>query len=601
MSLLLEKLMDRVGRTKVPRYAKESLGYRARIQETSEFKRIKNIPREKIWQEERKEDIKAIVDFQTMKHKKTSGSMELWPIQAVALFSINQYQGAFLPIGVGQGKALISLLAAQEIECERPVLFVPAQLRDQTLKHVIPEMKKHWNLHPNLRVIGYSELSLAKNADMLEEIKPDLIIGDEIHSVKNPKSGRTRRLTRYFKAHPETKCVAMSGTISSRSIVDWTHIAHWCLRERTPVPLYYNELQLWADCVDEKVPDDKRVGAGALEQFCKKGENVRQGFRRRFVETPGVVASRADELGVSLRIFEKKIEMPQKIRNIISDMKNTWMTPQGDVIAEAVSLWRHIRELSLGFWYRWDPEPPRDWLDARKAWKQYVRETLKNNHRGLDTELQVWNEIKDLSNHYPLIRGVQEWREWKAIKDTFRINSVPVWESDFVIDVCKRWLDENRKAICWVEHRAFGERLAERCTMKTDEGQYDVVNGLGPVKVVGLFNWAPYFGAGDNDILDTKKTQIIASIGAHSTGKNLQRFNKNLVVCPMASGKDWEQLLARTHRPGQEEDVVTCEMFLHIDELKEAFAQARADALYLEDTYGNRQKLNYADIGVSNA
>jgi hypothetical protein len=57
-------------------------------------------------------------------------------------------------------------------------------------------------------------------------------------------------------------------------------------------------------------------------------------------------------------------------------------------------------------------------------------------------------------------------------------------------------------------------------------------------------------------------------------------------------------MLARTHRHGQEADEVTCEMFMHIDELEKSFEQARRDARYLEDTYGNRQKLNYADIVI---
>jgi hypothetical protein len=565
---LLEKLMDRVGETKVPRYAKESVGYRARIQETSEFKRIKNIPKQIIWDEISKKGQEENSRIMTVKYEQPQREMNLWNIQAAALCVIGQYQGALLPIGVGQGKALISLLAANEIDCERPLLVVPAQLREQTNKFVIPEMKNHWKIHPNLKVIGYSELSLEKNANMLEELQPDLLIFDEVHALKNKKAGRTRRVTRYLKAYPDTKVVAMSGTISNRSLKDWAHIAEWCLKERTPVPLNWNELMLWADAIDVKVKEEQRVSPGALMQFCKEGENVRQGFRRRFVETPGIVASKEDDLGVSLRLMKKEIDVPDKIKNMIREMKSKWETPNGDIITEAVDLWRHVRELSLGFWYTWEEKPPREWLDARREWKKYVRETLKHNRRGLDTELQVWNECQSITRN-----GMLEWIAWKHIKDTYKPKTVAVWESDFMLKACMEWQEENDDSIVWVEHREFGKQLEE-------------------------YSGFEYFGAGDDCILCTRNRTIIASISAHGTGKNLQRFNKNLVVCPPSSGQKWEQMLARTHRHGQEADEVTCEMFMHIDELEKSFEQARADARYLEDTYGNRQKLNYADIVI---
>ena len=586
MSELMKKLMDRAGITKVPRYAQSALGYKSRVQSTNEFKRIENLPRRK-WTSI---VLHQLVGLLTQELKTESGSMELWQIQACALNDIILYKGAFLPIGVGQGKALISLLAPVVLDSERPLLIVPAQLREQTNEFVIPEMRKHWKFNDRLRVIGSSELSLAKNANLLEEYNPDLIVIDEVHEFKNPKAGRTRRMHRFMKANPETPCVTMSGTISTRSLKDWAHIAQWSLRERTPVPLHWTELSQWADCLDAKVDEDKRVDPGVLETFCEEGENVRQGFQRRLVETPGVVGSKESDLGVSLRIFKKEIEVPRKIKEMILHMRSTWTTPDGDIVTEAVDLWRHIRELSLGFWYKWDPAPPRDWLDARRAWKSYVRETLKHNRRGLDTELQVWNEMQSTFGDTPgyIFKAEDNerfaaWKNWKDIKDTFKPNTVAIWESSLALNACFDWLYENNESIVWTEHRAFGEELEKFCEQTEPDD---------PV---------PYFGAGDSRILDTKATRIIASIGAHSQGKNLQRFSRNLVVAPPTSGKAWEQMLARTHRPGQEADEVVCDVFLHFDELREGFEQARQDARYLEDTYGNRQKLNYADIVIGNS
>jgi hypothetical protein len=570
----LEKLMHQSGTTKVPRYAKEGFGFRAIVTASSEFRRIDSLPR-RTWEAEAEHFQKVLTDeFRTL-----AGKMTLRIVQAVAIAEAVLYGGAFCPIGVGGGKALISLLAPLAMDSKRPLLVVPAQLREQTNRFVIPQMKQHWKLHPNLRVIGYSELSLEKNAQMLEEYRPDLIILDECHRLKNKKAGRTRRVLRYFKEHPETRCVAMSGTVSSRSIKDYAHIIEWCLGGGSPVPLRWQELTEWADCVDTKVPDDRRVGPGALRKWCDEGENVRQGFRRRLVQTPGVIASKEGALGTSLQILQfGRLIIPVRIQFEIDKMRNTWETPNGDIITEAVELWRHIRELALGFYYRWDPPAPRDWLDARRAWKSCVRGTLKVS-KDFDTELQVWNAAKNKNSllGYNFVPVYDAWKAWSKIKDTFKPNPVAEWLDDFALRACGQWLNqsvwkENDKRIVWVEHRAFGEALAKR-------------------------GW-DYFGAGDNRILDTQQTAIVASIAAHGEGKNLERFSKNLIVSPPASGKVWEQVLGRTHRPGQEADEVTCEVFLDVPECRESFEQARRDAKYLEDSLGNVQKLNYADIVV---
>jgi len=55
----------------------------------------------------------------------------------------------------------------------------------------------------------------------------------------------------------------------------------------------------------------------------------------------------------------------------------------------------------------------------------------------------------------------------------------------------------------------------------------------------------------------------------------------------------WEQMLGRTHRAGQKSDTVFCDILQHTGPFRKALKNARADAKYIENTTGQRQKLNY--------
>jgi hypothetical protein len=560
---------------------------RSGIVRTADFKRIELLER-RVWDQE--PDLEFLRKEMSEAFRATGGTMELWPVQAAALRDLYEWKGLFAPIGVGFGKALISLVAPELLDAERPILLVPASLRDQTKRKVIPQMKKHWKLSDKLRIIGYEELGLAKNAELLNQIEPDLIIADECHKLTNTKAGRTRRVARWMKEHPDTMFVALSGTITRRSLRDYWHIALWCLKiDQTPLPLYWRELQDWADALDEGVPPERRAAPGALLRLCSlelktdpitltmRSESAREGFQRRLTETPGVVATSDTELGTSLIVSERKVQPSLLMRAHLERLWKKWELPNGDLVTEAVDLWRHGRELACGFFYRWDPAPPIEWMDARREWKKYVRETLSHNRRNLDTELQVWNEC-ERNEKAGALRwdGVSIFLAWRDIKDTFQPNSVPVWEDDFLVQDVAEWLREKQPGIAWIEFPSFGERVA-------------AASGF------------PFFGAGEKASREIADVQgpIIASVRAHGEGKNLQdRYARNLVVTCPPSGKTWEQLFGRTHRNGQLADEVIFEIYQHTDDLKKGFSQARADAAYIEQTTGSRQKLSYAEITI---
>jgi hypothetical protein len=114
----------------------------------------------------------------------------------------------------------------------------------------------------------------------------------------------------------------------------------------------------------------------------------------------------------------------------------------------------------------------------------------------------------------------------------------------------------------------------------------------------------PYYGrkgldAAGHSIEDHPADKpLIASIAANAEGRNLQRFNRNLIVSAPPTGALWEQLIGRTHRPGQESDEVRADVFVGCSEAAAGFWRAVTDAQAIQDLLGQDQKLVYADVIV---
>lgn len=530
---------------------------------SEEFKRIADIARREFYED--------LSEMMTELYKTPQGTMKLWTIQAIINTEIYNNNGGLACVRVGGGKTLSTLLLPVMMEAERPLLIVPAALKKKTVQEDIPFYSQHWEMHDNLKIMSYSELSTESKHDILFSIVPDLIIADECHYLRNPGAGRTRRFLRYFNHFPQTKFAGFSGTITKRSIKDYWHLIKIALKENSPLPRIFTELQDWADAIDDGVDETSKIDPGALLDFCRDGETVRQGYRRRFVETPGVITTEEGALGTSLILKEHQVsKIPDEIIDAFRKLRTTWCTPGGEEITDALSLNRHSKELSAGFYYRWvwpNDEPDHEWIDARKSWKKFVRQTIKGMRKNpLDTELQVFNACRNKQ----LVSF--EYDKWVQIRD--RVNPVTeaVWISDYVVKEIEKWISKNKQGIVWIEHQALGEKL----------------------KAKGL----KYYGGGDDSILQEKET-FAASIASHGTGKNLQHFNKNLFVTIPTSGQTWEQTLGRTHRPGQMADEVTADLLLHTRELWSSFFQARKDANYIETTVGQKQKLQYASIDIT--
>lgn len=252
-------------------------------------------------------------------------------------------------------------------------------------------------------------------------------------------------------------------------------------------------------------------------------------------------------------------------------LREEFETPDGWPISDGITLARHMRELALGFFYIWNPRPPEEWLEARKEWCRTARRIISTNRRNIDTEAQVKEALE--AGHYS--QHLDALREWEDLEPTFEPNNEAVWLSDFAVDKAIEW-SEKHAGIIWVHHTAFGKRLTEKSGIPYYAGE-----GLDPR---------------GNFIEDHPADQpLIASIHANREGKNLQKWNTNLIVHSMTSAKWWEQTLGRTHREGQLKDTVFADMFFVVLEHLTAFYQATERARFVEDTTGQLQKILYAD------
>lgn len=499
--------------------------------------------------------------------------------------------------------SVISMLAPTVLKAERALLFVPPQLKEKVLRKDIPKFFPHFKIELHrFKVESYSTLSVASGSDLLTRLKPDVLILDEAHAVKDPKSTRTKRMRRYLKENPGTKVVILTGTATRNSIRDIAMLYEWALKAGSPVPgiKHFHELMDWAEALD--VSDDP-LDPGALVEFCNEEERriiyaasdsdpdsmkakhnaVRAGFRRRVVSTPGVVATQEGAIATSLQITALRPNLPVEVTDALIKLRLSWEIEGYEAFEDAMRVAVAARQIASGFFLRWaweklegnaEGKKDMDWLQARRNWHKEVRDILKRSREGLDSPLLVAKAAASGKIK------TEHWEAWAAQKHKPVPPTEAVWISDFLLHEAAEWgrktCSKKEGGIIWVLNPCVGERLSE------------------------LTGWK-YFGAGDkasNEIINMtpdKAPVIIASLDAHGTGKDLQTYCRNLYTSPPSSPLKWEQSLARTHRPGQLADLVSADVFMHTAENEAAFQGATEEAEFIEATTGQKQKLLYAD------
>jgi hypothetical protein len=535
------------------------------IQATGDFKRIAAIPR-RDWGDTAVE----AADLLTEHLRTLTGRQALWPIQGAALADLYNYRGLFAPIKVSGGKTLISLLAPTLLESERPALLLPARLIEKTLR-AQDDLSWHWRVARNLRIFSYESLGRVSGLAELASYAPDLIIADEAHRLKNTKAAVTKRVARYMKERPSVMFAGMSGTFERKSIREYAHLLGWAQRQSNyyPLPHSFFEMQEWSDCLDERALMERPhpgalltlPGAGDLDVYV----SAKHAYRKRLRETPGVVASTGEERP-DCALIVGDCEVPgtfNEVDDLISTVRATYETPEGFALTEAPQVWSHVRQLSLGFYYRYVQRPSEEWFEARREWAEYAREKMRYND--LDSEKHVALTYPDALQH----------TRWAAQRDAFKPETEAVWIDDAVVQFCAEWLAATPKGIVWVDYVEFGRRLS-------------TVSGR------------PFFHADARDdsgayVLDANGP-IVASVHTINEGLDLQyKWSDNLIISPMRNSGKLEQILGRTHRFGQVEDEVYCTFGVNCIEHVEAIGQCLIEAQHVHDTIGDMHKLLYCD------
>lgn len=578
------------------------------VEWSEDFQRILALPRRP------RPNLDEIVVELTAKLKRPEGTMTLRPIQSLALYEAPRAGGLIGMVRIGGGKTLIGMLMPMVMpNCQRSVLLIPSDLRDQFYKDW-KEYGQHWKLpnlagegsfvvgRPVLHVMTYSELSHKKGTDALNRINPDHVGSDECQALRNIASSRGGRFFDFFPSHPHARFTALSASITASSFTDMAHLFVVALGPLAPVPVAPSVVKEWASALDPDV--DIPFEPGVLRVFCHAGEDVREGVHRRLVDTQGVIASTGDQIDVPLTFIERKAPpMPPEVLEAYRKLKrknpetDCWTRPDGEPLEDQLEVQDCARDLAVGLYLRTifprgEPKELIDlWYEIRSSWNRELRTQLQGLRTAFFDSPALLEEAAERyyeggcpecnraanTDHSPSCKiaiALPVWNSytypaWKEIREAVYTESETVWMSDWMVQDMAAWLRDHT-GIVWVEHPKLGERLAE-------------VSGC------------RYYGAGDEahrEILSEKGDRsIICSISSHSKGKNMQAWNKNLIAQWPSSAELIEQSIGRTHRDGQTRPV-SCWYYAHTVELENSIETSKARAKWMQSQMGP-QKICY--------
>lgn len=486
--------------------------------------------------------------------------------QGQTLAELLEVGGCFACLPVGEGKTLPTFLAPLALGSKRPILIMSAGLHDKTYFE-FEQLARQWR-SPNTpaRLISREALALDVNLGLLDEINPDLIMIEECDDFSNPESAAAKRIGRFVASHPGVIVLALTGSPTRKSIMNWWHILCWCLGDGAPTPLIQSEAEMWAGALDHRKSNPVLPGAlGATRKI------ARRWYFERVSQTAGVIMIDGDSCTQPLTVRYRFAREAPEMNAAFKHFGMYDETPAGEQVSDPLSKWRLDGQLGCGLFGQWDPPPPAEWRAANRAKAGFVRariEQTARSRRPLDTEKAV---VKAHPDH-PVIR------EWQRIGPTFKGETETVWFSRATIDSVIDWLAElgGEPGIIWCGSVDFARALA----LETGLSYY---GREGKADGGGALYCAPV------------GRSLIASWQANKKGFNLQAWPRQLWVMPPQSAKWLEQGFGRSHRRGALQPVIV-DVLMTSGGTIDAFEAAVAEAHFAKETVGMTQKILRATI-----
>ncbi len=579
------------------------------VKASEDLTRILGLPRLEVTKDWAESLVDEWTSLLATKAGKAAG-VRLLPWQAMALYLAYTYRGLYAALPVGQGKTLISYLLAVVMDLKRPLLIIPAALEEQT-RDSFAIFSRHWiNPSPPPQILTNETLAQPANADILRGVlnpktgrrehgrAPDGIVIDEADTLRNPKSAAVLRIDRWKIEAPDTFFGILGGTPGRLSILDHRHHLIWCFGEGAPVPELNSEAETWANAIDEAPSRfGKRPGVGELRRLFLPGDNgtlvdmARRGYFDRVKSTPGVLIVDEDSAeGIPLEISQTMAPDDPVLEKHFEPFRKKGILPNGRALAGPLEKTRFELEMGTGVFKRWVPDP-RDtpvgirWLGARNTWWRTADrwcEDSQNWDDPLDTEGAVSDLIRSIIASGQVLEpdsdeaaAVLAWQDWQAVKDTFIPNSETEWLSGSVVYAAAAWAAQ-APGLIWCWNPDFAEAV-------------QTVSGLKLYAKKGKTKDGEFIGKAKGDV------SAIMTVASNLRGRNLQAFNRNLLINPPPGGRYLEQLYGRTHRRGQLR-AVTAEVMITSGGVADAFESAIREGGFGKSVFGITQKLLRADV-----
>lgn len=532
-------------------------------------------------------EVAALTYTQRYSRTPHAPTMTLRPIQGQMLAEAERAGGLVAMAACGEGKTLTSLLLPSVLKAKRPLILLPASMRAQ-YKGDRVTYGAHWHL-VEMPCMSYEGLSSPSQVTRLNELAPDLIICDEAHHLKNLSSARVKRLEAYLMGSGALFC-ALSGTLVSRSVREYGHLMNYALGPWSPLPRTNDLIETWAQVIEEGFAPAKQRALHDASAW-RFDTDPAEALHKRLRSARGVVITKSQEVGASLVIERRDYRHTARLResiarllesqDVVSATSHVLDVDALDSVLASRDLWtpkdavfsRVWGQLAMGFVYIWDwgdRAPDTEWVEARRAWSSALLWGME--HCGYDSEALLRRDVEaGKVRHKRLVDTLDVWREVEG-------RPAPLTR--------EVWVDESwvRDVVEWAQSRADAPIVWANA-------------GAVARKVAELTGWAVYGGGKEaSERLEAAKHTAhpcIMSIASHGTGKNLQAWGDQIVAHPLSHPARWEQMLARTHRPGQQRDEVMCAVYRH-GMFGRAYRRAVDNARYVLDTTGQKQRLTYA-------